>query len=123
MITLLLFFVFPVTMRIWVMAVGLMVIQFMAILMHTGGNVAYGVHIAGGLVGYVYTLMVFRPDLIQLWMHRWRMKGKIKVVRGGQADMAEVDRVLDKVATEGINSLTRNERAILEKASEARRQR
>lgn len=121
LITLLVFFVFPVTLRIWVLAVGLMGIQLMAILMQTGGNVAYGVHIAGGVIGYTYTVMVFRPDLVQRWQHRWRMKGKISMVPGTRAEMAEVDRVLDKVASEGINSLSRKERAILEKASEARR--
>ena len=130
MITLLLFFVIPITMRIWVLAVGLMVLQLGFILLHTGGNVAYGVHVAGGIAGFLYTVKVFRPDLPKIWLHRLRMKGKLKVVplsgqpdQPAQPDQKVVDNILDKVAVDGITSLSRKEREILEKASEAHRKR
>lgn len=122
LITVLIFFVFPVTMKTWVLAVGLMVIQLLFLFGQTGMNVAFDVHVAGGLAGYIYTLIVFRPEVVARLRHRLKMKGKLKVVSKPAApNAAEIDRILDKVAKEGLNQLTQKEREILEHASRKRR--
>lgn len=117
-ITLLVFFVLPVRMQTWVLMVGLMVLQSLFLIMRPGGDIAYGVHVAGGIAGYIYTLMVFRPEVLRRFRHRLRMKGKLKVVpRSVLPEALDIDRVLDKVAREGLASLSRKERDLLDRAS------
>ncbi len=52
-ITLLLFFVIPITMTARVMAIGMAVVSVFA-LMGADGNIAHAAHLAGGLAGYFY---------------------------------------------------------------------
>ena len=78
---------------------------------NVGGEAA---HLSGLAMGYLY--MKYKP-----WITRRRMerqKGawaqKIERERNFQSD---VDRALDKVRREGINSLTKNEKRILQEAT------
>ncbi len=75
------------------------------------GGIAHAAHLAGGISGAIYVWIVVRGFAVprRLWPRR-RM-------RPGGYDLAEVDRILDKVAREGIDRLTRRERAVLEAAS------
>ena len=64
-ITLLLFFVIPITMKAWVMAVGLAALElFFMIDQPFGGGVANAAHLAGGLAGYVFARTAFRDGPI-----------------------------------------------------------
>lgn len=117
-LTLLLFFIIPITLKTWIITTALIVIQLVVLLSHSGMNIAFDVHIAGGLAGYIYTLMLFRPEQFQNFKHRLKMTGKLKVLdSSNEASPAEVDRVLDKVAEQGLGSLSSKERKILENAS------
>ena len=78
---------------------------------NVGGEAA---HLSGLAMGYLY--MKYKP-----WIPRRRMKRqkgawaqKIERERNFQSD---VDRALDKVRREGINSLTKNEKRILQEAT------
>ena len=78
---------------------------------NVGGEAA---HLSGLAMGYLY--MKYKP-----WITRRRMKRqkgawaqKIERERNFQS---EVDRALDKVRREGINSLTKNEKRILQEAT------
>ena len=113
-----------------------------------GDRVAHDVHLAGGLVGLVIAVVVFRPDWAAGRFPGLRGRPRLRVVppvagsgrsrarpaappraaeRSG-ADhpptQSEVDAVLDKMAGEGgFAALTSEDRAILEKASAAARSR
>jgi membrane associated rhomboid family serine protease len=121
-ITLLLFFVLPITMKAWILVSCLAFIELVAMIGHDGGNVAYAVHVGGIVVGVVYAWITCRPrgrTILPHKPHGWR------ILRGGRdtsraPDAVEVDRVLDKIAASGIGSLTSRERQVLEEASRRR---
>jgi membrane associated rhomboid family serine protease len=115
-ITLLVFFVLPLTMRAWVMVAILALIQLLYLITPGGDNVAYAAHLGGVAVGYVYAMMAFRPGELGDWFKsKFRRKPRPVVEQS-----PDVDRILDKIASQGMQSLTPSERMILEKASQRR---
>ena len=128
-ITLLVFFVLPVTMKAWIMVAGLALLQLIMFLGETGGGVAYSVHVGGVIVGVLYTWVIFKDKIPGNFTWPRKIKPRLRVVRGGKAAPAppvsqqEIDQVLDKIANKGMGSLTRHERTILEQASRDRRDR
>lgn len=128
-VTLLLFFIIPVTMKAWVLAVVLGGIELVFLLQPlVDGGIANAAHLAGGLAGYVYAYTVFSQGAIG--RRRPPSPGssparKFRVLPGGgggdeptnEADMREIDRILDKIEGEGMQSLTPRERAKLQKKS------
>jgi membrane associated rhomboid family serine protease len=132
-LTLLLFFVVPVTMTARTMAVTFGLITLM-LLFTTDGNIAHAAHLAGGIAGYVYGrewvrrggwIGIDRGGGLFGWATdlraRWRRR-KLRVLSSEQdaPSPEEVDRLLDKIKAQGIGSLTRRERDALERASGAR---
>lgn len=109
-ITLLVLFVLPVTMKAWMLAVSLAVVELVFLLSSPQQGIAYAAHLAGGVAGYVYALALFRGfgGVARAWKN-WRREEPLSQV--------ELDRILDKIAREGIHSLTRQERKVLEEAS------
>ncbi len=126
-ITMLLFFIVPLTMKAkwwaWV-SVGIVAHFSMA---DSGGGVAHLAHLGGIIVGYVYvkllgwgkpsrlvdmiTMVVTRPFVLLA-----RRRRKPRELSRDEFVSQEVDPILDKIAREGIHSLTRHERKILEQA-------
>jgi hypothetical protein len=86
------------------------------------GNVAHAAHVFGAVAGYFY-VRGFRglrwPSRVVF--RRGRRPG-LRVVSASEPPprprAAEVDRILDKVAREGLHSLTSSERAVLEAAGD-----
>lgn len=110
-VTLLLFFVLPVTMDAWLLVTGLALVELASLVMGQGGHIAYAVHVGGVLVGFVYAGIVFR------WGQGFRpRRSRMRLIPGGRS-APDVDRILDKIAEHGIASLTREEREALEEAS------
>ncbi len=137
-ITLLLFFIFPITMRARVLA---MLLAGMSLLMmFREGNVAHSAHLAGGLAGYWFGMQLLRQaragvngrlrrslaDVLGWGMRQARMRPHLRVAYHVPPDevedpgptMAEIDRLLDKILQHGVGSLTGSERRTLERASE-----
>ena len=113
-LTLLVFFVLPVTMPAWLLAVLFGLIQ-MAYLLNPGGSgIAYAAHLAGGLAGYLFVKVIYRQR---------RRFVRIVPRDDNTVDLsrAEIDRVLDKITTEGLHALTPRERMILQQASKKSR--
>ncbi len=116
-VTLLVFMIIPVTMRAWVLALGLGVIQLLFMISPVSGGIAYSAHLAGGVAGAAYTIALFRRDLLDGVTGRWR---SVRAARRAQSDellRGEVDALLDKVARDGLHALTPSERRKLEQAS------
>jgi len=137
-ITLLLFFVLPITLRARLLA---MILAGVSVVMMFGdGNVAHSAHLAGGLAGYWFGAQLLRQarrgsnrrlrkslaDVVGGAMRAARLRPRLRVeyhvptdeVEAVAPSMAEVDRLLDKILRHGVGSLTLSERRTLEWASE-----
>jgi membrane associated rhomboid family serine protease len=143
-ITLLVFFVLPVTMRARTMAIGLGLFNLLAMIGQQG-DIAYSAHLAGGLAGYGYIRTIFNRGIFAMtwdprqWFAgarraindlRWRWhRRKFKVLSSSPAGWedeaepspGEVDAILDKVSKWGLGRLSRRDREILDRASRRRR--
>lgn len=89
----------------------------------TAGGVAVFAHLGGGMTGFLYLKGGWR---IQVYLDHFvnhSKRRRFTVIRGGRGEPrehdpdAEVDRVLDKIAREGMASLNDRERRILNRAS------
>jgi membrane associated rhomboid family serine protease len=103
-----------------------------------GGRIAYFAHIGGGVTGFLYLKYGWRLMVQFEAMRKRAGRGKFTVVQGGKPDGQarpgsrddevshpdrdeEVDRILDKIARDGMDSLTARERTILDRASNRKR--
>lgn len=132
-LTLLLFFVIPVTLTARTLALGIIAIS--AVLMITGGgNVAHSAHLFGCLAGYLYGMRIARnPGLLDSHLYRegnpithWisdmrararRRKMKVIYNQTIPPTQEEVDAILDKISEKGIDSLSKKEKDVLSRAS------
>lgn len=131
-VTLLVFFVMPVTMKARTLAIALGLFNLLS--MMGPGNIAYAAHVAGGIAGYAYAALFYRHGFPaaphwqpRQWFNdlRWRWyRRKFKVLSKVERDDPdrtptpdEINAILDKVSKTGINSLSKREREILDKAS------
>lgn len=131
-ITLLLYFVMPVTLTARTLALGAMGLSFL-LMLGGGDGIAHAAHLFGGLAGY--------------WLgHRLqggggsrsggglfdglranRRRNRFEVIEGDSWEpddpvpMDVVDGLLDKIRRQGIGALTPRERELLERASAERR--
>ncbi|OQX78859.1 MAG: hypothetical protein B6D56_08200 [Candidatus Omnitrophica bacterium 4484_70.1] len=112
-----LFFIFP--MRIKQAVFFLAAINLLGALSSPNSGIAYFAHLGGGLFGYLY----FKNAWIRIhlshcsWrelVSRWkRIRRRKEEIRKRNLD-EEVDRILDKVAQYGMESLTPRERKVLQ---------
>ncbi|MBI2441952.1 MAG: rhomboid family intramembrane serine protease [Lentisphaerae bacterium] len=138
-VTLLVFFVVPVTMRARTLALALGLISLLSLISQRG-QIAYAAHLVGGIVGYLYGLTeagagrtpanFLNPR--QWWNDlRWRwQRRKFKVLNTPgdylENDVVEpplpeeVDEVLAKISKWGLSRLSRRDREILDRASRRR---
>ena len=117
-VTLLLFFVVPVRLRAkylgWLVAGSA---AAMAAL-HWQPEIGHVAHLGGCLVGWIYArqLGFGNPWWIQRrMMERRQREERLERMSSDQYMIEEIDPVLDKIARDGIRSLTREERRILER--------
>ena len=129
-ITVLVFFILPITLKAWMLATLLAGIEFLLMTARVEDQIAHSAHLAGLLAGYVFAFVVFRKGGFRKGGFRVRIvrdknPAGLKVLRREDAPLAvspeEIDRILDKIANEGMTSLSHRERSILEKASTERR--
>lgn len=138
--TFLLFFVLPVTLKPKHVAIGLLVFEVFGFLFYEimgavspfGSSVAYSAHLGGMLAGWVFFRYVHQdswslasaPDDIE--PPRWfRKAAKPTPPPAFQVDLtrredlrAEVDRILDKINSDGFGALTADEKRLLDEARE-----
>ncbi len=132
-ITLLLFLFLPVSVPARTVVALLGAIALFSLIFDRG-QIADSAHLAGGLVGYWYGRRLFprrallgteTPHVVwdrlrRLWM---RMRTGLSRRRFSpplhhDPSPEEIDRLLEKIATQGLHRLTRRERTILERASQ-----
>jgi membrane associated rhomboid family serine protease len=108
---------------------GLAAIEFLSGIAQTGDGIAHFAHIGGMVTGLIYlkwTRSASHP--FERLFARWRRRD-LRVIEGGagkrrerrgSALETEIDRILDKISAQGIESLTPEEERILEDASRRR---
>lgn len=144
-ITLLLFFVLPVSFKpktLLYIVLGIEVLGFvfveLALLlgftpMLRDSSIAFSAHLGGALAGYLFYRMLQRPTPIfesvakkvSIEPAKWTKKrtrastGKFKVNLTNRKDLRlEVDRILDKINKEGFQSLNDEEKKVLDDAGD-----
>ena len=75
-----------------------------------GGPVANAAHVGGGIAGYIYAIVIGRPDIVR--KIRRKMESRPATPAVSQRD---IDRILDKAAEKGMHSLTQHEKEMLKK--------
>lgn len=91
---------------------------------NAGGHIA---HIGGALFGYLYIKYIYKYGTLlpDKWWSIFRGKSKVKIHHQqtpsktwkAKPSQDEVDRILDKISKSGYDSLTKNEKDMLFKAS------
>lgn len=104
------------------------VIELLASFRHTSDGIGHFAHLGGMIVGYVYIKADFRiPAFFRLstyvvrirnFRHQRRMKAVSKQREREERLMDKVDQILDKINQVGYDNLTREEKRILERASQ-----
>jgi len=110
-------FLFPiiVPMKVWVLACILVGISlFSGFLSEQADMVAHMCHLGGALFGFAY--FRYESRMINL-AESLKEHGERKAAEKILAQEKEVDRLLEKIHTEGINALTPSERKFLNEAS------
>ncbi|HUJ71667.1 MAG TPA: rhomboid family intramembrane serine protease [Verrucomicrobiae bacterium] len=125
-ITLLVFFILPVRMKAKYMALIAIAFDIVPLLQRTGGGVAHLAHIGGAAFGYLYIKQLgygTTPRWL-LWLQditarlKPRPRPTPRNMTSEEFIRQEIDPILDKIAREGMQSLTRRERKILESAKD-----
>lgn len=140
-ITLLLFFILPVTLRPKYLAIGLFVLDALGLVFYEllGARSIFGMahsaHLGGMAIGWLYYRFVHQrewrsPDrAAQMEIPRWLKQMKkappavstppFKINLSNRENLrAEVDRILDKINSQGFGALTTEEKHILDEAKE-----
>ena len=134
-------FIFPITLEAWKAVVGLTALQMLMIGGGNAGGIAYAAHVMGALAGFLYIDRLYESAHFRRMLSRvaqwfgqdWSFRlphrrgggngggsapfsspsGK----RGDAPSEEEVNRILDKISRQGIQSLTAEERETLHRAS------
>lgn len=120
MVTLLLFFFFPVNMKAKHLVLLFAVIELLA-LPAGEGKIAHFAHLGGMLVGYLYLKLgggygkfpTLDEPLFRLQQWRVRQQSSSKPTY----EEKDIDAILDKISRQGLGSLTSEERKILRRKS------
>lgn len=120
-LTLLVFFIFPVTLLAWQLVAGLAFIEFVLANNDPASGIAHTAHLAGAFAGFLYIDQLFESATLRRLWGRLRdyvaQRPHVPRAAPPPPDQAEVDRILDKISAQGIQSLTKAERQTLHRAS------
>ena len=123
-LTFLVFFVLPVTIRAKYMALIAIAFDLAPLLTHQTTHVAHLAHLGGAALGYVYIkgLGYGTTPRWLVWLQNLKPRRSPKPTPRPQSRdefiRDEVDPILDKISRDGMHSLTRRERKILESAKD-----
>ncbi len=123
MITLLIFFVLPVTVKAKHLVMVLAGLELLHCIAGAADGIGHFAHLGGAFVGYIY-LKIWKKsssygttdywDKVVLWFRAFMQSGRQQ--QSDETD-AEVDRILEKITKTGLESLSRREKSILQKRS------
>lgn len=120
---LLMFFLFPVPVRYAV----LIFVVISLLLLKADDGIAHIAHLGGALFGWIYLRWFWAPSqggFLAQWRQRQNRNRWEKAMRDGEKlreAMEEIDPILHKINTQGVDSLTREEKKRLDRVSEMKR--
>ncbi len=124
-LTMLLFFIIPVRMKAKYMALGAFAVSLLFTIFPPGDNVGHLAHLVGCVAGWVYARFLGYGNKLPLGGVFDTLKSKSKTSARPPVKDAkfttvenEIDPILDKISKHGMQSLTPEERRILEKGRE-----
>ena len=109
--------VFPVP--AWLLVAILVFIDIATAIGHAGGESVLG-HLAG--VGTGLVAILGQPTIAR-WKRQRRQRQAQRSEQRDADDNAELDRLLEKVSSQGLHSLTKSERSFLDRCSKQRKER
>lgn len=126
-------FLFPV--KVKYLVIFLCVLNLIAAFQYTASGIAHFAHLGGLLFGYIYLRWFGRSTWVSsgsgaawgpsAWgetLRKWQTKRRLRVIdlekKRAAARRHEVDVILEKIAREGMESLSPRERRILEEESD-----
>jgi len=120
-ITLLLFFILPVRMKAKTMVIFFGVFEFLAGVGNALGHISHLAHLSGLLLGYLFFLIQW-PEMVPRFspfrdIKMWWLGRRVRKINPED----HVDEILEKISRQGIGSLSRREREILNEVSKRRR--
>ncbi|HOU85090.1 MAG TPA: rhomboid family intramembrane serine protease [Spirochaetota bacterium] len=110
----LLYFIIPIKMKYFVLIFGL--IEFFGTIQSfsiTAGNISHIGHL-GGIITGIAIIAAFRFRFPKDFFNKRKSKQKLKIITSQNKAKETIDRLLDKIAREGMSSLTSDERKELE---------
>ena len=120
-------FIFPITAAAWKIVAGISLLQFLLVTGGANDNIAYAAHLAGAFAGFLYIDQLFENRHLRRQLSRLgggfrrtprdALRSSDSTRREPPPPQEEVDRILEKIARDGIQSLTRAERQTLHRAS------
>lgn len=120
-ITLLLFFILPVTLRARTLAIGYAVISLLSGASGSPDGIAHFAHLGGMLVGYLYLKRGGGLSELKAKYTQWQRRRNMRVHREREEELEKLrrlaDAVLDKANAVGFENLTGDEKRILKRAS------
>jgi len=123
-VTLLLFFVFPVSLKakhLVLFVFGISLLMGVSNLFGTSGGIAHFAHLGGMVVGYLYLKSDWRLSILWDYLKRRRemrrFKMRMRKEEERQRLQAQIDRILDKINEVGYENLSDQEKKILKEAS------
>lgn len=120
-ITMLLFFILPITMQARTLAILFAAISLLNGMAGSPDGIAHFAHLGGMVVGYLYIKQDWRFSASINRIKRWYRHRRMRVVKNEEEDLERlkrmVDSVLDKANTVGMENLTRDEKILLKRAS------
>ena len=117
-ITLLLFFVIPVRLKAKYLALAIVLFSLALAISGQAPGIGHVAHLGGCLLGWVYMkqLGFGNPLRLQKYIFEKRQRAERQSrMTSTQFINEEIDPILDKISREGLHSLSRAERKILEK--------
>ncbi|MEW6620341.1 MAG: rhomboid family intramembrane serine protease [bacterium] len=115
----LLFGLFPMKARYFVILFG--IIEFFACIKHTPDGIGHFAHLGGMVVGYLYLKNILSWEKITRIIAEAKNKRKEKTRENQKIEVRlikeRIDTLLDKISSEGMDSLTKEEKEFLKKAS------
>ncbi len=128
-ITLLIFFVFPVTLLAKYLAIGVVAASILISISGESRNIAHLAHLGGAAVGYLFVKILagdsrWFPRLRWPWPRKHSPPSSFRprmIPFSNQKDefiQQRIDPILDKIAEQGIQSLTPEERRLLDQAKD-----
>lgn len=127
-VTLLLFFFIPVRLKAKYLALIAVAVDLIPILTHADSPIAHSAHLGGAALGYVYIKslgygvaprwLLWWQDFRNLFKRRPRPTRARRRASREEFIREQIDPILEKISREGMQSLTREERKILESAKD-----